>query len=968
MMRMIPTALAMFLVALSVGVANAQATISLPAGVETGPGGDLVVPIHVTSTDDVLAFDLEFTYDASLLEPTAIFTTEATDEFVLTTNLEVVGEVRISLYATETANVEGDIAWVVFRGIATGSTALSWLEANVNETPSVTIDGTAAIVDRTATLVAPDDPTGAPGNLVWVPILALPADGFLGVDIELAYNPLVLEVIDVATAELTPAFGLEFNATLPGLLDVALFASDAPSGDGAILRVLFRVVGELGDKTPLDLMQGSVNEGQIGTMLDDGLFTVCADEDEDGVTECGGDCVDTHDAVYPSAPELCDLVDNQCPGEDGFGSVDEGFDLDQDGFTSCGGDCRDTVPTVNPDAPEICDGIDNDCNGLIDDLFDGDDDGDTIANCTDNCPEFANPQQDDLDADGIGDPCDCAPSDPTNAPPAEVGNSLTLSKASATATLTWDDGGDPGPYRLYRGYRRAAERFAYNHTCVGGPLTEAVVDDPAQPLVGTTLYYLVAREICGESVLGRNGDGDPIPNGDPCPGTTADADGDNTLEALDNCPGVPNPGQSDTDGDAHGDACDNCPNDFNRFQEDSDDDGAGDLCDVDDDNDGTDDATDNCPSISNPQQSNADGDLLGDLCDNCPQAPNDDQFDSDRDGVGDVCDHVTFDPTPLVFGEVPIGQFLDRTFLVRNPGPGPLTIDDAVLNESSHAAFQLVGLPTFPVAIPAGADLTLTLRFSPLEAGPTGARVDVGSSAGAGALLASGVGSEDTVPVALAIEPTSATRLAGECVQLRAIAELTNGTFDNVTHAVDWSSDDETIATVDDQGLVQTLSPGTVLVTATIAGLTAHTTLDVLPPGNLRIDLPCGEIDPGATFVGEVVLDSGSAAVGAYVMRVLYDPAALRVVSIDGGVTPEFLAPPAADAATFASGGTAFAAFQNAGMATPTGIVSLARIEFELLPGNGESVSIELEPIDLIGTDLDDLPFSHAPSTLEVAP
>ncbi len=41
----------------------------------------------------------------------------------------------------------------------------------------------------------------------------------------------------------------------------------------------------------------------------------------------------------------------------------------------------------------------------------GDMDGDTLPDFQDNCPGISNPGQADLDADGTGDACDCAPSD-----------------------------------------------------------------------------------------------------------------------------------------------------------------------------------------------------------------------------------------------------------------------------------------------------------------------------------------------------------------------------------------------------------------------------------------------------------------------------------------------------------------------------------------------------------------------------
>ncbi len=53
------------------------------------------------------------------------------------------------------------------------------------------------------------------------------------------------------------------------------------------------------------------------------------DEDNDGYVSdsCNGyDCDDAVPAVYPAAPELCDGIDNQCPGDVGYGDVDETHD------------------------------------------------------------------------------------------------------------------------------------------------------------------------------------------------------------------------------------------------------------------------------------------------------------------------------------------------------------------------------------------------------------------------------------------------------------------------------------------------------------------------------------------------------------------------------------------------------------------------------------------------------------------
>jgi serine protease len=53
------------------------------------------------------------------------------------------------------------------------------------------------------------------------------------------------------------------------------------------------------------------------------LARVDVDDDTDGFKECQGDCDDVRAATYPGAAESNDGLDNQCPGERGYGIVDE---------------------------------------------------------------------------------------------------------------------------------------------------------------------------------------------------------------------------------------------------------------------------------------------------------------------------------------------------------------------------------------------------------------------------------------------------------------------------------------------------------------------------------------------------------------------------------------------------------------------------------------------------------------------
>ena len=156
--------------------------------------------------------------------------------------------------------------------------------------------------------------------------------------------------------------------------------------------------------------------------IDEGVLdTWYADADADGygdpataVESCDGpaghvptatDCDDDDPAIYPSAPEICDGLDNDCDGTIDDGVLASWFvDADGDGFgdpasavegceppgdaVANDDDCDDTDPRAHPGAIEVCDRIDNDCDGLTDE-----------DDATDAPQWFA-----DVDGDGFGDP------------------------------------------------------------------------------------------------------------------------------------------------------------------------------------------------------------------------------------------------------------------------------------------------------------------------------------------------------------------------------------------------------------------------------------------------------------------------------------------------------------------------------------------------------------------------------------
>ena len=285
----------------------------------------------------------------------------------------------------------------------------------------------------------------------------------------------------------------------------------------------------------------------------------------------------------PAADDtLCNGIDDDCNGQtdEDFVSAPTACGVGAcvaAGATSCvAGSVVDSCTPGSP-APDdtLCNGIDDDCDGPVDE--DGDQDGDGVPGCFDNCPAISNVEQTNTDGDASGDACDCAPSDPLDSPPAEA-DGVAVNKVGGTATISWSPGSATESFQVYRGFRSPGRPWEYNQTCIAHGVEGTSTQDDVVPLPGTTFFYLVAREGCGVSILGRDSGGNPIPNADPCPSAGQDADADGTIEAVDNCPGLSNSAQADSDGDGHGDACDNCAL-ANPDQRDHDGDGVGDPCD-----------------------------------------------------------------------------------------------------------------------------------------------------------------------------------------------------------------------------------------------------------------------------------------------------------------------------------------------------------------------------------------------------
>jgi len=155
-------------------------------------------------------------------------------------------------------------------------------------------------------------------------------------------------------------------------------------------------------------------------------------------------------------------------------------------------------------------------------------------------------------------------------------------------------------------------------------------------------------------------DGNGVP--DEC---QSDSDGDDRIDACDNCPSVANPDQADSDGDGMGDACDVCPNDANKIEPGQCDCG---VADTDTDHDGTADCNDLCPNDPNKTSpgicgcgtldTDNDGDGTADCHDLCPNDANKIEPGVCGCGISDAIGFVGFLP-PIGGADATGGSFAD---------------------------------------------------------------------------------------------------------------------------------------------------------------------------------------------------------------------------------------------------------------------------------------------------------------------
>lgn len=218
-------------------------------------------------------------------------------------------------------------------------------------------------------------------------------------------------------------------------------------------------------------------------------------------------------------------------------------------------------------------------------------------------------------------------------------------------------------------------------------------------------------------------------------------------------------------------------------------------------------------------------------------------------------------------------------------------------------------------------------------------------------------------PVALVeLVPEEAELIVGASLRLLALPTDEQGE-DLLGRGIIWSVSDESVARVDDGGLVEGLEPGLTLVTATIEDVSARASLRVVPaPASRVVVLPAAlelELNGTATLEGSVFNVWGAAIPDAVIAWESSEP---DIVAIDEAGRIQALAVGSAVVTASTDGVRGIASVMV--LATPIAEV-LAEEEIELHAGR--AVQLSAAAVDAEGEPISDVPIYWSSTDPQVA-
>jgi hypothetical protein len=152
--------------------------------------------------------------------------------------------------------------------------------------------GGQARTANTASLALPDL-YAEPGERITVTLdIALEQAEVYGADIAVSYDPAAILAVSVSVGGVAQDFQIASNLNQPGLVRAAIAGAQPITDDGHLLNLIFDVVGELGDTSPLQITAAELNEGGVAAQRQDGSIGVVSFPDYDFNRDCHVDMED----------------------------------------------------------------------------------------------------------------------------------------------------------------------------------------------------------------------------------------------------------------------------------------------------------------------------------------------------------------------------------------------------------------------------------------------------------------------------------------------------------------------------------------------------------------------------------------------------------------------------------------------------------------------------------------------------
>jgi hypothetical protein len=219
---------------------------------------------------------------------------------------------------------------------------------------------------------------------------------------------------------------------------------------------------------------------------------------------------------------------------------------------------------------------------------------------------------------------------------------------------------------------------------------------------------------------------------------------------------------------------------------------------------------------------------------------------------------VTFSPNSLSFNNQPAGTTSTAQVVTLTNG-----LRTTLAITSIAAAGDFAETNTCGISVPAGSTCNISVAFKPSATGSRMGTLTVTDSAGNSPQVASlsGTGSAPIL-VSLAVTPAAPSILWGNSQQFTATGTFSDGSTQNLTTSVSWSSSATSVAAISNvsgnQGLASSIAFGRTTIAATSGSIGGSTVLTVSspPPTISGISPASGATVSGTITVSASVTDS----------------------------------------------------------------------------------------------------------------